>query len=78
MNEQDPRRQTRRYTEERIAELRRELVVGEACAGTVPDIWEAVEEELLDELAELELFLLTGESGSHVRLMLSSPRRQGR
>lgn len=36
MNERDPRRQTRRHAEERIAELRRELVVGEACAGPVP------------------------------------------
>ncbi len=42
--------------------LRRDLVVGEACAGTAPEIWEVVEEELLEELAELELFLLTGES----------------
>lgn len=33
--------------------------MGEACAGTMPEIWKAVEEELFDELAELELSLLT-------------------
>lgn len=50
--------QTCRYTEERIAEIQRELVVGEECAGTAPEIWKVVEEELLDELRELELSLL--------------------
>lgn len=55
----DPiKEQTRRYVEERITEIRRELVVGEACAGPEPETWKAVEEELLDELAELELSLL--------------------
>jgi len=39
--------------------------MGEACAATMPEIWKVLEEELLDELAELELSLLTG-------------RRQGR
>lgn len=55
--------QTRRYAEERIAEIQRELAVGETCAGPVPEIWKVVEEELLDELAELELSLLTNEVG---------------
>lgn len=50
--------QNRRYVEERIAEIRRELVVGEACAGVTPEIWKVLEEELLDELAELELSFL--------------------
>lgn len=48
-----------RRCEERIDEIRSELAVGEACAGTGTEIWEAVEEELLDELTGLELFLLS-------------------
>lgn len=60
-----PRQQNIRFAEERIAEIQHELVVGEECAGAAPETWKLVEEELLDDLAELELFLLTGKPGSY-------------
>jgi hypothetical protein len=41
-----------------IDEIRGELAVGATCAGTGSELWEAVEEELLDELTELELILM--------------------
>lgn len=73
-----PRQQNSRSAEERIAEIQHELVTGGACADAVPETWKIVEEELLDELAELELFLLTGETGPYVHPRLTSGRRQGR
>jgi len=50
--------QRARWCEARIDEIRGELAVVETFAGTGSEIWEAVEEELLDELTELELFLM--------------------
>lgn len=63
MNEREPRRLARLRVEERIAEIRYQLVVGEAAGSSTrvaPEGWH-LEEELLDELAELEHALLTGD-----------------
>lgn len=60
VNERGPRRLARLRMEERIAEIRYQLVVGEAVGsntGVAPGGWD-LEEELLDELAELERALL--------------------
>lgn len=76
MKEQDPRpqQQNRARIQERITEIRRDLVVGEACAGTAPEVWNVAEEELLDELAELELSLLSREPGPYIRRRLPTGR----
>lgn len=60
VNERDPRRLARLRVEERIAEIRYQLVVGEAVGsntGVALGGWD-LEEELLDELAQLERALL--------------------
>lgn len=54
--------QDRRYVEERIIQVRCELALGESCgdkSGGAPGAWD-LEEELLEELAELEYALLIG------------------
>ncbi len=50
-------RRAQACAEERIAEIWRELAVGEACS-VEPTHWKITEEALLDELTELELSLL--------------------
>ena len=60
---------SRRRIEERVAEIRHRLAMEEACGGTViggvanlPGFLE-LEEELLDEAAELERILAPGSPG---------------
>lgn len=60
MDERDSRRPARRYVEERMVRVRCELALGEACGGESGGVRE-LEEELLEELAELELSFLTGD-----------------
>ena len=76
MSEQDLRRFARLRVEERIAEIRCQLAVGVAVGGKTggaPGVWD-LEEELLDELAELERALLAGEVESYVPWLLSIGR----
>ncbi len=62
MRERHQSWRTRRHAEERVAEIWRELAVGEACSNAGSEDWRVTEEGLFDELTELELFLLVDNS----------------
>lgn len=66
MGDLEERRLARRYVEERIARIQSELAFGEACGREFRQSRE-LEEELLEELAELELSLLTGRIEPYAR-----------
>lgn len=59
MNGTERRWAARRYVEERIDEARYEFAVREACGGVGASGGLDLEEELLEELAELEYALAT-------------------
>lgn len=65
MEEHRPTRLARLEIEERIVRIRYELAWGEACADCAEGFpgGRDLEEQLLDELTELELALLTGRYG---------------
>ena len=67
MDDLDVHQASRQQAEGRIAEIWQELAVGEACRGSTPETWMIAEEELLDELTELELALLTRDPGPDAR-----------
>lgn len=74
MDGQDPRRLARLRIEERITEIRYWLTLGEATgskASEVPGAWD-LEEELLDELAELECALFAEDAEPHAPWSRSS------
>lgn len=62
MNDLEPRRSARGYVVDRIDQIRYELAMCEAYGGKsvgAPGAWD-MEEELLEELAELEYALIMG------------------
>lgn len=73
MDDRESRRLARRYVEERIDQIRYALAMCEACGGKSvgdPRVWD-MEEELLEELAELEYALATENFDPYVRWALS-------
>lgn len=76
MDDREAHRQARRYVEERIVQVRCELALEEMCDRRSGDARE-LEEELLEELAELEFALLTGNFEPYVRWALPVERKRG-